>query len=82
MEALLMRGQTVAVHVGGIAEMFESHPDKEVIFLKRRRGFVKAAIQYGVPIIPMYHFGNSQIVHFGPRCALVACGMRVHACEK
>jgi hypothetical protein len=68
MHALLKAGHSIAVHVGGIAEMFEVYPDKEVIHLSRRRGFVRAAVQHGVPIVPMYHFGVTQILSFCPRC--------------
>jgi diacylglycerol O-acyltransferase 2, plant len=67
MHALLKAGHSIAVHVGGIAEMFEVYPDREVIHLSKRRGFVRAAVQHGVPIIPMYHFGNTQILSFFPR---------------
>jgi diacylglycerol O-acyltransferase 2, plant len=65
---LLTSGHSVGIHIGGIAEMFEAHPDKEVVHLSRRRGFLRFAVQHGVPVVPMYHFGNSTILAFWPRC--------------
>lgn len=60
------------VHAGGIAEMFVCESDREVIVLRNRRGFVRAAVQHGVPLLPVYYFGNSQLLSFGPRCDLAA----------
>ena len=65
----LRNGRSLGVHVGGIAEMFEAQPDRETIHLSRRRGFIRFALQYGIPVVPVYHFGNSQIPEFWPRCA-------------
>lgn len=86
MDYLLQQGQSVAIHVGGIAEMFESHPDRETIFLRKRRGFIKAAVSNGVSVLPMFHFGNSQILKFVPRCVScfchrVLCGYIEDPCE-
>ena len=49
--------------------MFMTHGDKEAIMLQNRRGFIKIAVEHGIPVIPMYHFGNSQLLRFVPRCA-------------
>mmetsp|Transcript_24694 Transcript_24694/g.68724 ORF Transcript_24694/g.68724 Transcript_24694/m.68724 type:complete len:363 (-) Transcript_24694:1122-2210(-) len=51
----------VAVTVGGIAEMFIMKPDQERIYLRKRRGVVRIAVQTGTDIIPVYHFGNTQV---------------------
>ena len=67
--ALLSQGHSLCIHVGGIAEMFEGHDAKEVVHLSRRRGFLRFALCHGVPVVPMYHFGGSQIFSFWPRCA-------------
>jgi 2-acylglycerol O-acyltransferase 2 len=65
-KALLQKG-SVAVIVGGIAEMFMQHPHKERVLLKTRKGFVRVAIETGADgIVPVYHFGNSQTLDFGP----------------
>ena len=67
--ALLSQGHSLCIHVGGIAEMFEGHEAKEVVHLSRRRGFLRFALCHGAPVVPMYHFGGSQIFSFWPRCA-------------
>merc|ERR1719334_1926251 len=53
---------------GGIAEMFEIRSDKEVLFFKSRRGYLRLALETGTTLIPVYHFGHNQIFWFGPRC--------------
>jgi Diacylglycerol acyltransferase len=65
----LKAGSSALVLVGGIAEMFMLERDKEVIMLRKRRGFVRAAIEAGVPILPVYYFGQSKLLSFGPKCA-------------
>jgi diacylglycerol O-acyltransferase 2, plant len=52
---------------GGIAEMYHQYPDKEVVKLQGRRGFVKVAVEEGRDIVPVYHFGNTQLLEFGPK---------------
>lgn len=48
---------------GGIAEMCISDPTIERVFLKRRKGFIRLAISSGASLVPVYHFGNTQILH-------------------
>lgn len=60
---------SVAVIVGGIAEMYMQHKRKERIKLLDRKGFVKIAVEQGLDggIIPVYHFGNTQVFDFWPQ---------------
>jgi 2-acylglycerol O-acyltransferase 2 len=38
------------------------------------QGFIRIAIEMGIDgIVPVYHFGNSQILDFGP-ASLQVCG--------
>ncbi|KAG2495179.1 hypothetical protein HYH03_006785 [Edaphochlamys debaryana] len=63
---LLQKG-SVAVVVGGIAEMYMGHPRKERIKLVGRRGFARIALEEQVDgIVCVYYFGNSQVLSFGP----------------
>ena len=49
---------------GGIAELFEArHGGPEGRVLRRRKGFVKLALQTGAPLVPLYCFGNTDIFH-------------------
>lgn len=62
---LLKRG-SVAVLVGGIAEMFMQDSKRERLMLRSRKGFTRVAVETGAPIVPVYHFGNSRAFDFGP----------------
>ncbi len=46
---------------GGIAEMYVTNTYEETIYLRKRFGTVKLAIQQGANIIPVFFFGNSSI---------------------
>ena len=62
-KATLQGGRSVGIIPGGIAEMFEAGRgrDTEVMTVRQRKGFVKIALETGVPIVPCYCFGNTQI---------------------
>jgi len=49
----------LVIYVGGLAELFKSSRKKEVLYLKKRKGFIKIALTEGVDIIPVYLFGNT-----------------------
>ena len=51
----------VALIPGGIAEMcaYESD-DKEVLYILKRKGFVKLALRHGRPLIPVFSFGENR----------------------
>jgi hypothetical protein len=49
-------------------------PNKETIFLRKRYGFVKMAMQTGAHLVPTFAFGQSNM------CAVARA--HVHACER
>jgi len=55
----LQSGTNLSMPTGGIAEIFLGSATEEVALLSRRKGFIKLAIQEGVPLVPVYVFGNS-----------------------
>ncbi|GMH36582.1 hypothetical protein BSKO_04455 [Bryopsis sp. KO-2023] len=61
---LLEMGRAVVfLSVGGMAEMFlTSNRKTEQIYLKDRKGFLRLAVAGGHTIIPMYVFGQSQML--------------------
>jgi hypothetical protein len=65
--SMLLSKGSVAVIVGGIAEMFMVKSDREEIKLRGRKGLMRTAIETNTPIMPVYHLGNSQILSFGPQ---------------
>jgi 2-acylglycerol O-acyltransferase 2 len=58
---LFAQGKHVGVCPGGIAEMFLVSETEETIFLRKRQGTVRAAIQEGAHIVPVFFFGNSRL---------------------
>ena len=54
MHSILGAGGTVVIIPGGVQECTFMEPGKEVIFLKSRKGFVRVAMQNGMPwIVPL-----------------------------
>lgn len=61
MVELLKRGHTVAVQPGGIFEQIRWDPDQEMAVFPKNLGFIRAALEHGVPLLPMYFFGENQL---------------------
>jgi 2-acylglycerol O-acyltransferase 2 len=57
----------VACTPGGIAEMYLAGGESDHIYIKSRKGFVSVAVEEGINIVPVYHFGNTAILSFGPK---------------
>jgi hypothetical protein len=53
---------TVALYVGGMAELFLCCNEEEMLYLKKRKGFIKLALQEGVDVVPVYLFGNTTVL--------------------
>ena len=65
MMAHLAAGRSVGVIVEGVAGIFHgATPSAERVYLSNRKGFVKAALQAGAPLVPVYHLGASQLLSF------------------
>lgn len=58
---LLDQGATVAVQPGGIYEQVETDENKERLFFPANLGFIRLAIQHGLPLLPVYSFGENQL---------------------
>ncbi|EEC44340.1 predicted protein [Phaeodactylum tricornutum CCAP 1055/1] len=50
---------TIVLYVGGIAELFLTDETDERLYLRKRKGFIKLALQQGVDVVPVYLFGNT-----------------------
>jgi Diacylglycerol acyltransferase len=60
LHTLTQKQHNVGVILDGIAGMFQgASRDKELAYLKARKGIVKIALKAGVPIIPVYAFGHT-----------------------
>lgn len=59
--SLLASGVSVAVQPGGLQEQVGTDENKERVFFSKRLGFIRMALKHGVPLIPMYAFGENQL---------------------
>jgi 2-acylglycerol O-acyltransferase 2 len=58
-EKALDKGLSLMVMPGGESEQIRTIYQRERVYLKNRKGFLKLAMKKGVPVVPMYVFGCS-----------------------
>jgi len=58
---LLASGATVGVQPGGLFEQVSTDHTQERVYFPARLGFVRLAMKHGVPILPIYAFGENQL---------------------
>lgn len=56
-EKAISMGRSILVLPGGEAEQIRTIYQKERVYLKRRKGFIKLALKHGIPVVPSYLFG-------------------------
>uniref|UniRef100_A0A7S3V690 Acyltransferase n=1 Tax=Chaetoceros debilis TaxID=122233 RepID=A0A7S3V690_9STRA len=62
-EGLLDANMSILVIPGGMEEQLLTEHGKEIVYLTKRKGFVKLAMRKGVSIVPVYVFGSSDLFH-------------------
>eukprot|EP00047_Mylnosiga_fluctuans_P014017 m.34734 g.34734 ORF g.34734 m.34734 type:complete len:371 (+) comp5256_c0_seq2:440-1552(+) len=55
---VLEMGYSLALVPGGATEALYNHPDKDVVYLRKRLGFVKLALETGCSLVPVYSFNE------------------------
>ena len=60
-DRMLRAGRSCIVVPGGIAEMVEMDSTRDVLHCPPALGFVRLAMKHGVPILPLYCFGETQL---------------------
>ncbi|DAZ99796.1 TPA: hypothetical protein N0F65_001305 [Lagenidium giganteum] len=60
-EKMLKEGKSLVILVGGIAEQMLSQRGEQTIYVNKRKGHIRLALQYGVPIVPGYAFGETDL---------------------
>lgn len=64
MVSLLNDGKTALLIPGGVAECLAMKPGVETVYLRKRFGFVKVAIQTGARLVPAFTFGQSETYNY------------------
>eukprot|EP00049_Salpingoeca_infusionum_P018162 m.356001 g.356001 ORF g.356001 m.356001 type:complete len:348 (+) comp17413_c0_seq1:211-1254(+) len=60
---ILNNGYSLAVVPGGATEALYCHPDHDVVYISRRRGFVKLALETGASLVPIFSFNENNTYH-------------------
>ncbi|XP_057297800.1 2-acylglycerol O-acyltransferase 2-A-like isoform X2 [Hydractinia symbiolongicarpus] len=56
-------GNAAVVVIGGAAESLEAYPGAATLTLKNRKGFVKMALKTGAHLVPVYAFGENDLLN-------------------
>eukprot|EP00882_Tetradesmus_deserticola_P003021 GHRQ01003207.1.p1 GENE.GHRQ01003207.1~~GHRQ01003207.1.p1 ORF type:complete len:330 (+),score=99.67 GHRQ01003207.1:30-1019(+) len=64
MERLLRQRHNVVLVPGGVQECLYMQKDSETAFLKKRKGFIRMAMQCGSAVVPCFAFGQSGTYHW------------------
>ncbi|KAJ1627004.1 diacylglycerol acyltransferase [Pavlovales sp. CCMP2436] len=67
-ESVLQHGLSIGVLPGGEAEQLRTTHGTESVYLRKRFGFVKLAIRFGVPLVPAYVFGCVDLYYTSTAC--------------
>lgn len=51
--------KSIGLWIGGISELMRTNEEKEIIYIKKRKGIFKIALEEGINIIPTFTFGQS-----------------------
>jgi len=60
---LLERGYSPVIILGGKEESYDAIPGTSKLLIKRRKGFVRLALQHGASLVPVYNFGENELVN-------------------
>eukprot|EP00040_Diaphanoeca_grandis_P003125 m.23878 g.23878 ORF g.23878 m.23878 type:complete len:355 (+) comp14386_c1_seq1:263-1327(+) len=58
---ILKLGYSIALVPGGATEALYSREDKDIVYITKRRGFVKLALEAGASLLPVYSFNECNV---------------------
>mmetsp|Transcript_15631 Transcript_15631/g.33239 ORF Transcript_15631/g.33239 Transcript_15631/m.33239 type:complete len:315 (-) Transcript_15631:111-1055(-) len=61
LDSILSQGGSIALQPGGVKEQAATRHDQEQAFFPAKLGFIRMAIKYGLPLMPLYIFGENQL---------------------
>lgn len=56
-------GNAAVIAVGGAQESLDAHKDMFVLTLRKRRGFIRCALECGADLVPVFSFGQNNIYY-------------------
>ncbi|CAH1396907.1 unnamed protein product [Nezara viridula] len=56
-----IKGNVVILMIGGAEEVIYTIPGKNKLILKKRKGFIKLALNVGCCLVPVFHFGENDL---------------------
>ncbi len=59
---------SLALVPGGATEALYSHPSRDVVYLRKRGGFVKLALETGAHLLPVFSFVRGAVCAPGGGC--------------
>ncbi|KAL8191276.1 UNVERIFIED_CONTAM: 2-acylglycerol O-acyltransferase 2-A, partial [Gekko kuhli] len=54
-------GNVLAIAVGGAQEALDARPGAFKLLLANRKGFIRLALAHGVPLVPVFSFGENEL---------------------
>lgn len=63
MQSCMEKEQHLALLPGGFEEASITTPGRETVYVQKRTGFIKLALQYGYTLHPVYSFGENELFH-------------------
>lgn len=69
----LKRSRSLFIFVGGEKEQLTAAPGVHKIFLKERKGFIKLALQFGTPLVPMVGYCSTRSTSSSSCCSAAQC---------
>ena len=59
----LKKNRSLLIFVGGEKEQLLTREYEAKVYLRERYGFIKLAMEFGTPLVPMYAFGENEMYH-------------------
>ncbi|NXD11233.1 MOG2A acyltransferase, partial [Nothocercus nigrocapillus] len=54
-------GNLLTIVVGGAQEALDARPGSFILLLRKRKGFIRLAIEHGTPLVPVFSFGENEL---------------------